>query len=101
MNILIVKLNAIGDVLFATPLLEACRQLWPEAGIDWLLGRHSEPILRNHPSLRRRILYDGPWGGTGLASLIAYLISPESGVITGSMIDYDQVVRGAYPESGR
>jgi NAD(P)-dependent dehydrogenase (short-subunit alcohol dehydrogenase family) len=36
-----------------------------------------------------------------LASLIAYLISPESGVITGSMIDYDQVVRGAYPESGR
>jgi NAD(P)-dependent dehydrogenase (short-subunit alcohol dehydrogenase family) len=36
-----------------------------------------------------------------LASLIAYLLSPESGVITGSMIDYDQVVRGAYPESGR
>lgn len=36
-----------------------------------------------------------------LASLIAYLMSPESGVITGSMIDYDQVVRGAYPDSGR
>jgi NAD(P)-dependent dehydrogenase (short-subunit alcohol dehydrogenase family) len=36
-----------------------------------------------------------------VASLIAYLLSPESGVITGSMIDYDQVVRGAYPESGR
>jgi len=36
-----------------------------------------------------------------LASLVTYLLSPESGVITGSMIDYDQVVRGAYPESGR
>lgn len=36
-----------------------------------------------------------------LASLIAYILSPESGVMTGSMIDYDQVVRGAYPESGR
>jgi NAD(P)-dependent dehydrogenase (short-subunit alcohol dehydrogenase family) len=36
-----------------------------------------------------------------VASLVAYLLSPESGVITGSMIDYDQVVRGAYPESGR
>ncbi|MCC7494612.1 MAG: lipopolysaccharide heptosyltransferase II [Fimbriimonadaceae bacterium] len=72
MTILIVKLNAIGDVLFATPLLEACRQVWPEAAVDWLLGRHSEPILRDHPSLRRRIVYDGPWGGSGLSSLIAY-----------------------------
>jgi NAD(P)-dependent dehydrogenase (short-subunit alcohol dehydrogenase family) len=36
-----------------------------------------------------------------LASLIAYILSPESGVMTGSMIDYDQVVRGSYPESGR
>lgn len=36
-----------------------------------------------------------------LATLIAYILSPESGVMTGSMIDYDQVVRGAYPDSGR
>lgn len=36
-----------------------------------------------------------------LAGLIAYLVSPESGVVTGSMIDYDQVVCGSYPTSGR
>ena len=36
-----------------------------------------------------------------LASLIAYMLSPESGVMTGSMVDYDQVVAGAYPEAGR
>lgn len=36
-----------------------------------------------------------------LASLIAFMVSPESGVMTGSMVDYDQVVRGAYPEAGR
>ncbi|NUQ01800.1 MAG: glycosyltransferase family 9 protein, partial [Armatimonadetes bacterium] len=72
MNILIVKLNAIGDVLFATPLLEACREIWPESACDWLIARHAEPILRGHPSLRQRIVYEGPWGGTGLASLIAY-----------------------------
>lgn len=36
-----------------------------------------------------------------LAGLITYLLSPESGVITGSMIDYDQVVCGSYPTSGR
>jgi NAD(P)-dependent dehydrogenase (short-subunit alcohol dehydrogenase family) len=36
-----------------------------------------------------------------LASLITYVLSPESGVMTGAMIDCDQVVVGAYPESGR
>ncbi|HVZ13224.1 MAG TPA: SDR family oxidoreductase [Bauldia sp.] len=33
-----------------------------------------------------------------LAGLITYLLSPESGVMTGALIDYDQNVAGAYPE---
>jgi NAD(P)-dependent dehydrogenase (short-subunit alcohol dehydrogenase family) len=33
-----------------------------------------------------------------LAPLITYLLSPQSGVMTGSIIDYDQNVAGAYPE---
>jgi NAD(P)-dependent dehydrogenase (short-subunit alcohol dehydrogenase family) len=33
-----------------------------------------------------------------VAGLAAYLLSPESGVITGALIDYDQRVSGAYPE---
>ena len=33
-----------------------------------------------------------------LAGLAAYLLSPDSGVITGSLIEYDQFVSGAYPE---
>jgi NAD(P)-dependent dehydrogenase (short-subunit alcohol dehydrogenase family) len=33
-----------------------------------------------------------------VAGLAAYLLSPESGVITGALIDYDQRVAGAYPE---
>ncbi len=33
-----------------------------------------------------------------LAGLISYMLSPESGVMTGSLVDYDQVVAGAYPE---
>ncbi len=72
MNILIVKLNAIGDVLFATPLVEACRQVYPRARIDWLVATHAEPILRGHPSIRECIVYDGPYGGSGWASLYAY-----------------------------
>ena len=33
-----------------------------------------------------------------LAGLITYLLSPQSGVMTGALIDYDQNVAGAYPE---
>lgn len=33
-----------------------------------------------------------------VAGLAAYLLSPESGVITGALIDYDQRVSGSYPE---
>jgi NAD(P)-dependent dehydrogenase (short-subunit alcohol dehydrogenase family) len=33
-----------------------------------------------------------------LAGLVTYLLSPASGVMTGSLIHYDQFVPGAYPE---
>jgi NAD(P)-dependent dehydrogenase (short-subunit alcohol dehydrogenase family) len=33
-----------------------------------------------------------------LAGLATYMLSPQSGVMTGALIDYDQNVTGAYPE---
>lgn len=33
-----------------------------------------------------------------LAGLVSYMLSPDSGVMTGALVDYDQVVAGAYPE---
>ncbi|HVO03528.1 MAG TPA: SDR family oxidoreductase [Candidatus Cybelea sp.] len=33
-----------------------------------------------------------------LAGLVAYMLSPESGVMTGALVDYDQNVNGRYPE---
>jgi NAD(P)-dependent dehydrogenase (short-subunit alcohol dehydrogenase family) len=33
-----------------------------------------------------------------VAGLVAYMVSPESGVMTGALLDYDQNVAGAYPE---
>ena len=33
-----------------------------------------------------------------VAGLVAYLLSPESGIMTGALVDYDQNVAGAYPE---
>lgn len=72
MKTLLIKLNAIGDVLFATPLLEAIRASDPDGTIDWLVGRHSEPILRGHPSIAERIVYDGPWLVNAPVALMGY-----------------------------
>ena len=33
-----------------------------------------------------------------VAGLAAYLLGPQSGVMTGALIDFDQNVAGAYPE---
>ena len=33
-----------------------------------------------------------------VAAIAAYMLSPESGVMTGALVDYDQNVAGAYPE---
>ena len=42
---------------------------------------------------------DGPAGqARQIAPLIAYLLSPDSGIITGAIIDYDQQIIGAVPE---
>jgi NAD(P)-dependent dehydrogenase (short-subunit alcohol dehydrogenase family) len=33
-----------------------------------------------------------------VAGLVAYMLSPEFGIMTGALVDYDQNVAGAYPE---
>ena len=72
-RILVVKLNAIGDVLFATPLVQALRARWPSARIDWLVGRHAAAILDGHPSVTRTLLYDGPWSASKSAAAVETL----------------------------
>ena len=41
---------------------------------------------------------DRLWRDSELAGLVAYMLSPGSGVMTGALVDYDQNVAGAYPE---
>ena len=33
-----------------------------------------------------------------VAALASYMLSPDSGVMTGALVDFDQNVAGAYPE---
>ncbi len=58
MNILIVKLGAIGDIIHTLPTLHALRTAFPDASISWVAERRSAEILRDNPMLASLIEVD-------------------------------------------
>ncbi len=56
MNILIVKLSAIGDVIHTLPSLAALRSLYPDAHITWVVEEAAADIVKNHPYLNAVIV---------------------------------------------
>jgi len=58
MNILIVKLGAIGDVVMASSMLEASRSIDKNASITWLCGKGVEPLVRSFVGVDRVITID-------------------------------------------
>jgi len=55
-NILIIKLSAIGDVVHALPFLEVLKKGFPEARIDWLVEEAASQVIEGHPAIHRIIL---------------------------------------------
>ncbi|MDD5475164.1 MAG: glycosyltransferase family 9 protein [Syntrophales bacterium] len=53
MNILIVKLSAIGDVVHTLPSLSALRKAFPEAHITWVVEAGASDLLQDHPDCDR------------------------------------------------
>ncbi|OIN95779.1 MAG: lipopolysaccharide heptosyltransferase II [Deltaproteobacteria bacterium CG1_02_45_11] len=53
MNILIVKLSAIGDVIHTLPALNAIRKEYPDAHITWLVEEGAAGIVEGHRALDR------------------------------------------------
>ena len=52
-NLLIIKLDAMGDVLRTTTLLPAIAKEHPQASITWITRVESEPLLRTQPIFNR------------------------------------------------
>jgi heptosyltransferase-1 len=56
LDILIVKLSAIGDVIQTFPMVKALKRQYPGARIDWLVEEDASDILHGHPALDRVII---------------------------------------------
>jgi len=52
-NILIVKLSAIGDVIHTMPALNAIRSHFPDAHITWLVEEDAASLVEGHEALNR------------------------------------------------
>jgi heptosyltransferase-1 len=60
MNILIVRLGALGDVVHAIPAAAAIRTALPEARIDWLVDAKHREIVDLVVAVNRTIPLEGP-----------------------------------------
>ncbi|MFA6078296.1 MAG: lipopolysaccharide heptosyltransferase II [Candidatus Omnitrophota bacterium] len=57
-NILMVRLDRIGDVLLSTPAIKAVRDAYPESRISFMTRPYDEDVVRGNPYLNDVIIYD-------------------------------------------
>ncbi len=73
-KILIIKLAAMGDVMFASPLVENLRFNYPDAQVHWLGDSWTEQVLNCVPGINKTLFFDRPW--LARSKLKAYLEIP-------------------------
>ena len=56
MNILFIKLSAIGDVVQTLPALEAIKKIYPDSAITWVVEDAAAGILDSHPLISRLLV---------------------------------------------
>ena len=56
-SILLVRLSARGDVVFATPLVRALKERFPDARVSWLVEPHTMDLVAHHPALDAVIVW--------------------------------------------
>lgn len=63
-RVLIIRLSAIGDIVFASGLVPALKRQWPRVKIDWLVDESYRELVTANPNLES--VYDWPrtrWRG--------------------------------------
>ncbi len=59
-RILLIRLSAIGDIAFASPLIAALRRTYPRAHLTWLAQPPLGDLVRHHPDLDEVIEWPYP-----------------------------------------
>jgi heptosyltransferase-2 len=70
-SVTVIKLDHIGDVILATPVIESLRIGFPKAMIRVVIGAWSKEVLHNNPNIDEVICYHPPWLDRSLTSNIS------------------------------
>ena len=57
-TILVLKLDHLGDMLWATPSFAALKFKYPQAKIQVVCPASLEPVLRHNPTVDQTLIYD-------------------------------------------
>jgi heptosyltransferase-2 len=74
-RILFIQTAFLGDVVFSTALLRACRDFFPESEITVLASPRGGGILEGDPDVKEVLLFDKKGGGRGLTGLLRVIRS--------------------------
>ncbi len=106
MNILIVKLSAIGDVIHTLPALNALRRHYPDARITWLIEEAAASLVKGHEALDRVIvsrrkqwvrgLISGPSRGENLIAIYRFFRTLRD-TRYDLIIDFQQLLKSGIP----
>ena len=64
-SFLVIQTAFIGDVILATPVVEALHSEYPRASIDFLLRKGNEGLLKEHPHISHVYIWDKKNGKYG------------------------------------
>ena len=67
MNVLIVRLSALGDVVQGIPCLVALKESFPDWRISWLVEEPCATVLDGHPHLHKLFVLSREWRTSRLA----------------------------------
>ena len=100
MNILIIKLGAIGDVIRTTSVAPALKEKYSEATIDWVTKENAFYLIKNNPHIDNIFLIEKSEKLPKKYNLVINLDDEESACKLATEVKKNKLV-GAYIENGQ
>ena len=103
MDILIIKLGAIGDVIRTTSILPGLKGKYPDSKIDWVTKKESSDILKNGTLINKLFLIDNNAEKDIVRKEYDFVINLDddnNACMISSKIKHKTII-GAYMENGK
>jgi heptosyltransferase-2 len=85
-RILIVKLDAMGDVLRTTSCLPALKALYPRSHVTWITRLNAEPLLRGNPAIDRILTVESTYLEFLLAEDFDLALCPDADLLSATIM---------------